>query len=114
MECPFGAVGTFASAFEGKCGIRHFLHPLVADTGEPELDRFGLGAGNALDEAQQGLGIGDIGESLLAVLRQHFQLVTICYQFTSLSSQAAFEHLPILSRCLIIGLLRQYADDVHD
>jgi hypothetical protein len=43
----------------------------------------------------------------------HFQLVTICYQFTSLFSQAAFEDFPILFGRLITGLLRQYPDDVR-
>ena len=56
-----------AGAFERKRGIGHFLHPLVADFGEPELDRFGFRAWNALDEAQQGLGIGNVGKVAFAV-----------------------------------------------
>ena len=61
-----------AGAFESAGGVGHFLHPLVADFGQPEFDRLGLGAGNALDEAQQGLGIGDVGEALFPVSRRHF------------------------------------------
>jgi hypothetical protein len=44
-------------AFKGTGGVRHLLHPLVTDFGQPEFDRLGLGAGNTLDEAQQGLGM---------------------------------------------------------
>jgi hypothetical protein len=40
--------------------------------------------------------------------------LTVCYQFTSLFSQAAFEDLPILSGRLIIRLLGEDLDDVHD
>jgi len=69
---------------------RHLLHPLVADLGEPELDRLSLGAGNALNETQQRFGAGDIGEPHFPVAGGQFQLVTVCYQFTSLFSQAAF------------------------
>ena len=104
MECPFGAVGTFASAFEGKCGIRHFLHPLVADTGEPELDRFGLGAGNALDEPQQGFSGRHIGAVTFAVGSRHFQLVTFCDHLTSFDFQTVFQGRPI-ALCLPVFML---------
>ncbi len=56
-----------AGAFEGAGRVGHLLHPLVTDFGEPQFDGLGLGAGDALDEAQQGLGIGDIGKVALAV-----------------------------------------------
>jgi hypothetical protein len=75
---PLGLTAGGAGAFEGASGVGHFLHPLAADAGEPEFDRLGLGAGDALDEAQQGLGIGDIGEVAFAVGGGQFQLVTIC------------------------------------
>ena len=39
---------------------------------------------------------GDVGEALLPVIRRHFQLVTVCYQFTSLSGE--FVHLPFQYR----------------
>ena len=42
-----------AGAFEAEGGVGHFLHPFVADFGEPQLDRLGLGAGDALDETQR-------------------------------------------------------------
>ena len=71
-------------AFEGAGGVGHFLHPLVADLGQPEFDRLGLGAGNALDEAQQSLGIGDIREVAFAIGGFQFQLVTIYNQLRSL------------------------------
>jgi len=106
MKRPFGA--------EGQCGIRHFLHPLVADTGEPELDRFGLRARNALDEAQQGLCNGDIGESLLAVLRSQFEPVTICHQLTAPLGKPLFQLVPVFSSSLKIWLLGKDLHDVHD
>ena len=56
------------SAFEGERGIGNFLHPLVADFGQPKLDRLSFRAGHTLDEAQLGLGSGDIGEAHLAVV----------------------------------------------
>ena len=36
--------------------------------GEPEFDGLGLGAGYALDQAQEGLGIGNIGETHATVV----------------------------------------------
>ena len=90
MGCPFGAVG------------------------EPKFDRFGLRAGNALDEAQQCFGTGDVGESLLAILRQHFQPVTICNRLTSFLAKTDFQNLPVVSSELKAGLLGEDLDDVHD
>ena len=72
-----------AGAFEGAGGVGHLLHPLVTDFGQPEFDRLGLGAGNALDEAKQGLGIGNIGEVAFAVGSGQFQLVTIRHLLTA-------------------------------
>ena len=103
-----------AGAFEGTGGVGHFLHPLVADAGEPEFDRLGLGAGNALDEAQEGLGIGDVGEAHFTVVGGQFEPVTICHQLTSLFVQALSELVPVFSGGLVIGLLGEYLDDVHD
>jgi hypothetical protein len=68
MLLPHGA-----GAFEGAGGIRDLLHPLVPDLGEPEFDRLSLGAGHALDEPQQGLGVGHVGEVTLAVGGWQFQ-----------------------------------------
>ena len=82
--------------------------------GQPEFDGFGLGAGHALDEAQQGFSSGHVREIFFAVGGGHFQLVTICYQLTALFGQAAFEDFPVFSGRLIIRLLGEHADDVHD
>ena len=60
--------------------IGHFLHPFVAHLGEPEFDGLGLWAGNALDEAQQGLRGCDVGEVAFAVGGRQFQSVTICHR----------------------------------
>jgi len=88
VECPFGADG--------------------------ELDRLGLRAGHALDEAQEGLGIGHVGEVAFAVGGGQFQLVTICNQLTSFLLQTVFQHFPVALGGLVIRLLRQHPDDVHN
>ena len=41
-----------AGTVEGQSRVGHFLHPLVTDFGQPEFDRLGFGAGDALDEAE--------------------------------------------------------------
>jgi hypothetical protein len=56
-----------AGAVQGALWIGHFLHPFIADPGQPQLDRLGLGAGNRLDQAEQGFGIGDIGEAQFSI-----------------------------------------------
>ena len=103
-----------AGAFEGKRGIGHFLHPLVTDLGEPELDRLRLGAGHALDEPQQSLCVGDVGEAHFAVVSGQFQLVTICNQLTSFLAEAVFKNLPVVPGGLVIRLLGQNLNDIHD
>ena len=115
---PFGAAALFlpgvAGAGKRTGGIGHFLHPLIANPGKPEFDGFGLGAGHALDEAQQGLGGGRVSEALFAILRRHFQLVTIRHQLTAFLAQPLFQLVPIFSGGSKIRLLGQHADDVHD
>lgn len=88
MECPFGADG--------------------------ELDRFGLRAGDALDEAQEGLRIGHIGEALLAVLRCQFEPATVCHQLTTFLGKPLFQLVPVFSGRLKIRLLGKDFHDVHD
>jgi len=115
---PLGAAALclpgLAGAGQRPGGVGHFLHPLVADFGQPKLDRFGLGAGDALDEAQQCLGGGNVGEITFAVGGGHFQLVTIRHQLTALLGQPLLEFVPIFSGGRKIRLLRQHPDDVHD
>lgn len=103
----------FPGAVEGTGRITHVLDALVADFGQPELDRLGLGAGNRLDNAQQGLGIGHIGEAGFAIGGGHFRLVTICHQLTFLLLEALLELVPILTRSLVIRLLNQRRDNIH-
>jgi hypothetical protein len=60
-----------------------------------------------LDEAQQSLGGGDIGETLFAVLGRHFQLVTIRHQLTAFLAQPLFQLIPIFSggyNLVLVGL----------
>ncbi len=65
-----------AHAVGGKLRILHLLQAFAPDLGQPLFERLGLGAGNALDDAQQRLLIGCVGQALLAVRRFHFQLLT--------------------------------------
>ena len=115
---PFFAATMFlprrTSTFEAQSGIRHFLHPLVADLRQPELDRFGFRTRHALHQPQQSLGIGDVGEIVFAVGGGQFQLVTICHQLTTLLGEAVLQDFPIISRRPIVSLLREHLDDVHD
>ena len=40
----------------GEVGVFDLLYPLVADLGKPAFERFGLGAGDRLDDAKDGFG----------------------------------------------------------
>ena len=102
-----------ASAFEGERGIGNFLHPLVADFGQPEFDRFGFRAGHTLDEPQQGLGSGDIGEVVFAVGGRQFQSVTICHRLTPFLAEPLFQLVPVLPGSLEIRLLGEDPGDAH-
>ena len=63
---------------------------VLADLGQPEFDRLSLGAGDALDEAQQRLGGGRVGEIIFPVGGGHFQLATFCDHLTSPGFQTVF------------------------
>jgi hypothetical protein len=67
-----------------------------------------------LDEAQQGLGIGDVREVAFAVGGFQFQLVTICNQLRSLLVQPVFQHFPVVLSRLVIRLLGEDSNDVHN
>ena len=51
----------------GEFGIFDFLDPLIADLGEPSFERFGLGAGDGLNDAERGFGVDAIGFVSLAI-----------------------------------------------
>jgi hypothetical protein len=87
---------------------------MVADFGEPEFDGLGLGAGDALDKAEEGLRFGDCCRVVLPVGRLHFELVTICNQLAALLFEPVLQHLPIILRGLVIRLLREHLNDVYD
>ena len=57
----------FTGAVHAEAGVGKLLHALVTHFGQPQLDGLGLGAGDGLDDTQQALCGGDIGEALLAV-----------------------------------------------
>jgi hypothetical protein len=67
-----------------------------------------------LDQPEQRLRVGYIGESLFPVFRGQFQLVTVCHQFTAFSAQTLFEFVPVFPGDSCIRLLRQNADDIDN
>ncbi len=63
---------------------------------QPELERFGFGRGNGLDQAQELFRVGNVGKPLFAISCGHFQTVTICHGFISFLFQTLFQ-LPTIS-----------------
>jgi len=51
----------------GQFGVFDLLHTLVADLRQPAFERFGLGAGNGLNDGEGGLGVDAIGNAILAI-----------------------------------------------
>lgn len=103
-----------AGAIEGTGRIGEFLHAFVADFCEPEFDGFGFGTGDALDEAEEGFGSGDGGLVILPVGCGHLQLVTICNQLAAFLFEPVFEDFPVVLGRLVVRLLGEDLDDVHD
>ena len=56
----------------------------------------------------------EIGEVVLAVGSGQFQLVTICNQLTSFLGETVLQNLPIVSGSVVVRLLGEDLDDVHD
>ena len=44
----------------------------------------------------------------------HFQLVTVCHQFTAFSFQTLFQLIPVFSPGIVVGAVCQNADHIHD
>ena len=92
--------------------IGHLLHafsrllPTIGLMGSA----WGLGR---LNEAEKGLGRGDIGEPHLPIFGGHFQLVTICHRLTAFPDQSLLSYSSISSRsetaCCVSTL-----DDIDD
>ena len=97
-----------------KGRIGNLLEALIAHLGKPELDGLRFGAGNGLNQPEQRLRVGYIGESLFSVFRGQFQLVTVCHQLAALSTQALFELVPVFPGDGRIRLLREDADDIDN
>jgi hypothetical protein len=57
----------FPGAIQRQGGICQFLHALMSDLRQPELYRLGLGAGDGLDQPQEGFGGGHVREVMLAI-----------------------------------------------
>jgi hypothetical protein len=75
MDCGFWRVTTKASEVTNRdLKFAKSSTVLVADLGKPELDGFGFGARDGLDDAQQRGGFGALGFALLAVCRCQFEL----------------------------------------
>jgi hypothetical protein len=80
--------------------------------GEPKLDGLGFGAGDGLDQAQQGFSGGDVSEVVFAVCSRQFQSVTSCHRLTALFGKPPPELVPVFARCLVVGLLSQHLHHV--
>ena len=83
----------------------------MADFGQPALEGFGFGGCDGLDEAENLLGVSDIGHALLAVGSGHFQTVTICNGFISFIRETLFQDTPINWGIRAIG---QNGKDIDD
>jgi|GEM_PF-3158591 len=100
-----------AGTVEALLGVGYFLHPFVADLGEPLFERFGVGKWYRCYEAQELLRVSHVGLSHFAVLGKHFQLSDFFGQLTSLFLQLAFEVISILTGPICTS---ERLDDIHD
>lgn len=78
------------------------------------FDRFGFRAGDGLDNAQNGFGIGGIGQIFFAICCNQFQSVTICHRLTPFFFESFFQLIPILTSGLVFGLMDQDLDNVNN
>ena len=51
----------------GQFWVFYFFDPLVTHLRQPAFERFGLGRGDGLDDAEQAFGVGAVGLALFAV-----------------------------------------------
>lgn len=63
------------TAVERQDRVGPLLHTLVANFGQPELDKLDFGAEDGLDDAKQCANFGAIGLALLAVRRRSISTV---------------------------------------
>ena len=101
----------FQRALNAQLRVDGFLDALPAHLRQPQLEGFGLGRGDGLDDAQKLPGIGCVGLIIFPVGGTHFQLTTICSQLAAFFLKTAFQHAPILSW---IGTVRKRAYHIHD
>lgn len=59
--------GRHAKGGAGQFGVFYFFDALVTHLRQSAFERFGLGRGNGLDDAEQAFGVGAIGLALFAV-----------------------------------------------
>lgn len=79
--------------------------------GEGAFERFGFGGWDGLDQAEELLGIGDIGHALFAVGGGHFQTVTIRHGFIAFFFEPFLELPPIGTRLHAICEDGDHIDD---
>lgn len=77
--------------------IVQFFQPLRAHARQLLLEQLGSGRGDALDDAQQRLGIRRIGQALFAIASGHLQHVTICNGLhrALFACQTQLQHMPV-------------------
>ena len=73
-----------------------------------------FGAGDGLDQAQQGFGSGHVSEVVFAIRSGQFQSVTVCHRLTSLLGKSLFQLVPVLPGGLKVRLLGEDLDDIDD
>ncbi len=98
-------------AVDGLFRVDGFLDALPAHHRQPRLEGLGLFRGNGLDNAQKLLRVGNIGETVFAVCRPHFQTVTVCHGFVALCLEPLLQLTPV---CRWVSAVGQDCDHIHN
>ena len=115
---PFLGIALFEIGFQrpvnGLLRVDSLLNSLPAHHGQPCLERFSFLGRDGLDDTQKLLSVGNIGETVFAVCRLHFQLVTIRHQFISFFFQTLLELIPVFSASVVIRTVCQNGNHIHN
>ena len=57
----------FQSSLDGQLWVNGFFNALPSNLCQPQLERFRFGRGNRLDDSENLLGVGHIGQTLFAI-----------------------------------------------
>ena len=99
---------------DGLLRVDGLLDALPADLCQPTLEGLCLGRRDGLDDAQKLFRAGNVRQTHLSVCCPHFQLLTICKQFTcALLFQTFFQNCPIGAGVSCRWLIGQNGDHIH-